>query len=117
MKRVFTVTILLLMTAVVAQAQTETPQQRGGRGRGAEQQPQTTLPNPTGQTAQLRPLPPPEEKTSITQGGVRIGGQQINYTATAATYVIKGDDGAPKATFFFVGYTKDDVPDKSKRPL
>ena len=23
----------------------------------------------------------------------------------------------PKATFFFVGYTKDDVPDKSKRPV
>ncbi|MCI0389436.1 MAG: hypothetical protein MOB07_11835 [Acidobacteria bacterium] len=29
----------------------------------------------------------------------------------------KADDGTPKATYFFVGYTKDDVPDKSKRPV
>ena len=48
---------------------------------------------------------------------VRIGGQQINYTATAANYIIKADDGTPKASFFFVAYTKDEVQDKSKRPL
>ena len=57
------------------------------------------------------------KKKSVTQGSVRIGGQQINYTATAANYIIKADDGTPKASFFFVGYTKDDAPDKSKRPV
>lgn len=81
---------------------------------------------PPGQQAQAGPegarsgekhLPPPEEKSSVTHHSVRIGGQEINYTATAATYVIKADDGTPKAVFFFVGYTKDGMPDVSKRPI
>ena len=59
----------------------------------------------------------PEEKISTTKGSVHIGGQALNYTATAATYVIKSDDGTPKATFFFVAYTKDDVADRSQRPV
>ena len=41
----------------------------------------------------------------------------MNYTATAATYVIRADDGSPKATMFFVSYTKDNVPDIARRPL
>ncbi len=117
MNRIFATGMTLLLLTCLAQAQTE-PQQRGGRGRGAaEQQPQTATPAATGQQGQQRPAPPPEEKSSVTHSSARIGGQQINYTATAATYVIKADDGAPKATFFFVAYTKDDVPDKAKRPL
>jgi len=62
-------------------------------------------------------LPPPEEKTSVTQHSARVGGQQINYTATAATYVIKADDGTPKATMFYVAYTKDGVSDIAHRPI
>ena len=62
-------------------------------------------------------LPPPVEKSSVTHHSARVGGETINYTATAATYVIKDDDGNPKATFFFVGYTKDGVSDISKRPI
>jgi carboxypeptidase C (cathepsin A) len=64
-----------------------------------------------------RAASPPDELSSVTHGSVRIGGQAITYTATAATYLIKADDGAPKATFFFVAYTKDDVPDRSRRPV
>jgi carboxypeptidase C (cathepsin A) len=60
--------------------------------------------------------PAPEEKTSVTHHTARIGGQQINYTATAATYVIRADDGSPKATMFYVAYTKDGV-DASRRPI
>lgn len=113
MIRIFALAMMLLPVMCLAQVQTD-PSQRGGRGRGAEQQPQTTPPTAAGPQ---RPTLPPEEKHSVTRGSVRIGGQQINYTATAATYVIKADDGAPKATFFFVAYTRDDVPDKSKRPV
>ena len=61
--------------------------------------------------------PPPEEKTSVTKHSARIGGQTVNYTATAGTYVVRDDSGAPKATFFYVGYVKDDVPDIARRPL
>ncbi len=113
MKPFFAVALTLLLTvAALAQSQTDPPQ-RGNRGR-TEQPPQTT---PPATNAPARPSLPLEEKSSVTKGSVRIGGQQINYTATAATYVIKADDGTPKATFFFVGYTKDDVADKAKRPL
>ncbi|MBS1788808.1 MAG: peptidase S10 [Acidobacteria bacterium] len=115
MKRIVPVVMLMVLAVTLVFAQAET-QQRGAR-RGTDQQPQTPPPTATGQAAQGRPAPPPEEKSSVTKGSVRIGGQQINYTATAATYNIKSNDGSPKATFFFVGYTKDDVSDKSKRPL
>ena len=64
-----------------------------------------------------RRMPPPEEKSSVTHHSAKVGGQVINYTATAATYVIKDDEGNPKTTFFFVAYTKDGVDDLSKRPV
>ncbi|HEV3042064.1 MAG TPA: peptidase S10 [Candidatus Angelobacter sp.] len=60
---------------------------------------------------------PPEEKSVVTHHSARIGGQQINYTATAATYVIKSDDGTPKASMFYVAYIKDGSQDISRRPI
>lgn len=41
-----------------------------------------------------------EEKSSVTHHSAHIGGQELKYTATAATYNIKADDGTPKATCF-----------------
>jgi len=115
LRRILTLAITIALTASATQAQVDPTQQRGQRGRGGEQQqqPQTTAPAAAGQQ---RPAPPPEEKTSVTHHSAKIGGQQINYTATAATYNIKADDGTPKATFFFVAYTKDES-DATKRPL
>jgi len=111
-------TIALIMTALLMAgltlAQGNPQRQRPG---GEQQQQPAQQTAPQGEQAQQRRGPPPEEKTSVTHHSAHIGGQQINYTATAATYVIKADDGSPKATFFFVGYTKEDVPDASKRPL
>jgi carboxypeptidase C (cathepsin A) len=66
---------------------------------------------------QKKPQPPPEEKSTVTHHSARVGGQTINYTATAATYVIKADDGTPKASMFYVAYTKDGVSDTTKRPV
>src|SRR5579884_368958 len=91
----------------IPQAQ-QPPQQQRERARNAEQQPQ-------GGEGQRR-APAPEEKASVTHHSARIGGQMINYTATAATYVIRADDGSPKATMFYVAYTKDGV-DPTRRPL
>src|SRR5579871_90641 len=67
--------------------------------------------------SQPRRIPPAEEKSSVTHHSARIAGQQINYTATAATYVIKADDGTPKATMFYVAYTKDGAGDIARRPI
>lgn len=100
---------LLAVPAVAAQ----------GRGRGGFEQAQQAAPTApagaTGATA-YRP-PPPEEKSVVTHHEGKFGGNAIKYTATAATYVIKADDGQPKATFFFTAYTKDGVDDVAHRPL
>ncbi|HEY2911856.1 MAG TPA: peptidase S10 [Candidatus Angelobacter sp.] len=81
-----------------------------------QQRERTRPPEPQQGEGGQRRGPAPEEKTSVTHHSARIGGQQINYTATAATYVIRADDGSPKATMFYVAYTKDGV-DASRRPL
>jgi len=107
--------LAVLLPLISAHAQTEQTQQRGQRGRQPDQQQQAQANQPAA-SGQQRPAPPPEEKSSVTHHSARIGGQQINYTATAATYNIKADDGSPKATFFFVSYTKDDT-DTTKRPV
>jgi carboxypeptidase C (cathepsin A) len=108
-----TLLLTVLMTWTLAKAQ-EDPQ-RGGRF--PEQQQPRGQQAPQAEGAQQPRRPIPEEKSSVTHHSVRIGSQQINYTATAATYNIKADDGTPKATFFFVAYTKDDAQDINRRPV
>src|SRR5258708_39444113 len=61
--------------------------------------------------------PTPEEKIVQTKHSIKIGGQEIKYTATAGTILLKLEDGTPKASIFYVAYTKDDVSDASQRPL
>lgn len=61
--------------------------------------------------------PAPAEASSVTRHQVRIGGQIVNYTATASTYIIPSDEGQPKATFFFVAYTRDGIADPARRPV
>jgi len=60
---------------------------------------------------------PPEEKTVVTHHSARIGGSELRYTATVGTYIVKADNGTPKATFFYVAYTKDGVADPALRPI
>jgi carboxypeptidase C (cathepsin A) len=88
---------------------------QGRRGGGGGQQTTAQTPAPGAQNA--RPTPAPEEKSSVTHHSATIGGQKIDYTATAGTYVLKDDSGAPKATMFYVAYTKDGVDEISKRPV
>ena len=61
--------------------------------------------------------PTPEEKVVQTKHSLKIGGQEIKYTATAGTILLKLEDGTPKASIFYVAYTKDDVSDASQRPI
>src|SRR5467141_2974544 len=61
--------------------------------------------------------PVPEEKVVQTKHSLKIGGQEIKYTATAGTILLKLEDGTPKASIFYVAYAKDDVSDASQRPL
>lgn len=59
---------------------------------------------------------PPVEKVSTTQHTINIGGKQIAYTANAGTMVLRDDDGKPKATVFYISYTRDQQ-DVATRPV
>ncbi len=61
--------------------------------------------------------PVPEEKSVPTKHSLKVDGKEIKYTATAGTILLKLEDGTPKASIFYVAYTKDDVPDPSQRPI
>jgi carboxypeptidase C (cathepsin A) len=63
------------------------------------------------------PAPAAVEKLQKTQHTLQVNGAAISYTATAGTLVLTKDDGKPKASMFFVAYTRDDVKDLSRRPL
>ncbi len=101
---------------------TTPPGQQPQYGQPSQAQ-RTRTPNPTptrepasGDTPARRE-PPPEEKTVVTHHTARIGGHPLAYTATAGTYIIRADDGTPKATFFYVSYIKDGVTDPATRPI
>ena len=63
----------------------------------------------------------PEDKLSVTHHSVTINGEEIRYTATTGTLILKEEvdkEGEkPKAAVFFVAYTRDDVEDPSTRPI
>ncbi len=112
----------LLASWAVAQAppqnenMTTPPAQRAGRGGMPAQRPESSRRGAESGT-EAHHQPAPEEKTVVTHHSARIGGEEIHYTATAGTYVLKADDNTPKATFFYVAYTKDGIPDIAKRPV
>ena len=76
---------------------------------------------------QLGDLPPGElqDQLSTTQHSVTIGQQEIHYTVTAGTIVLKeeqekdskSDGEKAKASVFFVAYMLDDAGDTAKRPI
>jgi carboxypeptidase C (cathepsin A) len=86
-----------------------------GQGRGGQGRPSGPAAEGTPATP-AAPAPPPVETTSKTQHTITIGGKKIAYTATAGTLILKKND-KPWASMFYTAYTRDDVPDASKRPL
>ncbi len=71
--------------------------------------------------------PTPKDNLVQSKHSIKIGDKEIKYTVIAGTMVMKeetppeqakeSEGEKPKAQFFFVAYTKDDVEDKSKRPI
>ena len=59
----------------------------------------------------------PEEDLNKTQHSVRIGGEEVRYTATAGTLLLKDEAGEPKAKAFFVAYTRNGMPGGRARPI
>jgi carboxypeptidase C (cathepsin A) len=58
----------------------------------------------------------PVEKVSTSHHTVNVGGKSIAYTANAGTMIIRDENGKPKATVFYVAYTRDQA-DAATRPL
>jgi len=75
----------------------------------------------TSQAATPAAKEPPAELTrevsSVTRHSVTIGGKKIDYSATAGTIMLREEDGTPKASVFYIAYSRDGVTDLSKRPL
>ncbi|NUQ36568.1 MAG: peptidase S10 [Caldilineales bacterium] len=73
--------------------------------------------------------PEPQDQLVETKHTILLDGEEIRYTVTAGTIILKeeteksGDKAGeaegekPKASVFFVAYTRDDAPDKARRPL
>lgn len=60
--------------------------------------------------------PEKEEPPTVTKHSVRVGGKQLNYTATVGFMPIKNAaTGETEAKIFYIAYTMDDPP--AKRPL
>lgn len=58
-----------------------------------------------------------EEKFVKTQHSVRIGGQEVRYTAIPGQLVLRRQNGEPRGNMFFVAYTRDGVTDMRSRPV
>jgi carboxypeptidase C (cathepsin A) len=83
----------------------------------AQPQPAPAKPDAAKPSEPAKPAPPPKEETSVTKHSIRMGGQQIDYTATAGTFVLKREDGTPRASMFYVAYIRDNAGDAGKRPI
>ncbi|MFN2110740.1 MAG: S10 family peptidase [Anaerolineae bacterium] len=61
--------------------------------------------------------PEPKEKVSKSKHTVVIDGEEIAYTATAGTLILKDEEDKPKASLFYVAYTRDGVENVAQRPI
>ncbi len=69
--------------------------------------------------------PTPQDQLCTTQHSIRIGDKELPYRVTCGTIVLREEaekDGTaeghrPRATLFFVAYTKEGVDDLSQRPI
>ncbi|MFT5140911.1 MAG: carboxypeptidase C (cathepsin A) [Rhodothermales bacterium] len=56
-----------------------------------------------------KPMVIESEKTSVTRHSVKIGNQTVNYTATAGTLHLAGEEDQDAASIFYVSYTREGV--------
>lgn len=58
-----------------------------------------------------------EESSVTTDHSITINGLEVAYKATAGTLVLRNKEGNPKATMFYVSYTKEGVENIKNRPI
>ncbi len=69
-------------------------------------------------------LEEPKEETVVTKGSIKIGTEEVKYTATTGTMILRQEDPKkkeeglkPKAKIFYIAYTREGVDDFSERPI
>jgi carboxypeptidase C (cathepsin A) len=82
----------------------------------------TVLTHVTAQTTEAQMKPSPSrllaiDSNVVTKHEVTIKGQRIPYSATAGSIPVWDEDGKPLAGVFYTYYERDDIKDKSGRPL
>ena len=119
--------LLLPMAPAWAQQQSLQTQQRPATSPPpALPPPQTPATQPPGTRPREEPATPPqrryevatdaEDRIARSSHSLRIGGQEIKYTAAAGTLPIRLDDGRVAARMFFVSYARDGE-DAKTRPV
>jgi carboxypeptidase C (cathepsin A) len=68
-------------------------------------------------SAKAEPAPKAPSAPSVTDGAILIGGQKVEYTATAGTLPAMDKTGKAKANIFYVAYTKKTGESLAKRRL
>ncbi len=58
-----------------------------------------------------------EERQTVTQHQVVIDDVDVAYTATAGTLLLRDEEDEPKASLFYVAYTRNGVSDIGERPI
>ena len=71
----------------------------------------------TGKSTENVCINEPKEEFSETQQEVIINGVPISYKAIAGNLLLRDEKEAPKASIFFVSYTKENVDDSKQRPI
>jgi len=72
-----------------------------------------------GDTKDKDKKPPEHHDDAVveTHHSIEVGGDTLDYTATAGRIVLKEDDDTKKASFFFTAYTLDGTVDPATRPI
>ena len=58
-----------------------------------------------------------DERKQETKHSITVGGQKVDYTATAGTVFLRDNKNEPTASIFYIAYTRDGVADRAKRPV
>jgi carboxypeptidase C (cathepsin A) len=74
-------------------------------------------------TAEAKPAP--QDQLTVSQHSIRLGGQELRYSVTCGTIVLREEVAKdetveghkPKATVFFIAYTREGVRDLGQRPI
>jgi carboxypeptidase C (cathepsin A) len=89
------------------------------------EKPLTTETKPNESKDEKKEKPEIKDQLVVTQHSITIGGEEVKYTVTAGTVVLKEEterekdyEGElPKGQFFFIAYTLDGVDDPANRPI